>query len=324
MAEFPTVYFTGDSSGLFSHVEIQRLMRSECDRATRYQYPVTAMMIAIDRLDQLGDLYGFESRDAILTEVSAVLRRNTRESDFLGCMIGNHFLAIFPHTKRESGPALARRLLADTSKLTFDAGQTSVHVTLSIGLAYRKTEESVDFEAICQEVRSAMEKSMASGGNRSEVWAPPVAAPIALPELGGSVEEIGKQLEQLLTQKVEAIFTSIGQSLPDFGGNQREVLALAVRKMEAEHQNLREEHSKQVELLERRLAKLMQSLESTEGELAKAAAQRKIDPGVASVYRTVQGLSDVEGDAELKREMMIKIFEANLELKAQLARQEPD
>lgn len=324
MVELPTVYFTGDESGLFSNQEIQRLMRAECERATRYQYAVTTMMIAIDRLDQLGDLYGFESRDAIQGEVSAVLRRNTRESDFLGCMIGNHFLAIFPHTVRMAGPALARRLLNDTARLMFDAGQTSVHVTLSIGLTYRDAEEAVEFEELCLEVRSAMERSLNTGGNRFEIWAPPVPSPAAMPELGGNLEEIGKQLERMLSNKVEAIFESMGQALPDFGGRRQEVLALAVKKMEAEHRNLQEEHSKQVELLERRLAKLSDTLETTEGELQRAALRANIDSGVASVYRTVQGLSDVEDDSELKQEMMVKIFEANLELKAQVSGPQED
>jgi hypothetical protein len=206
----------------------------------------------------------------------------------------------------------------------FDAGQTSVHVTLSIGLTYRDVGEPVELEAITLEARSAMERSFATGGNRFEVWVPPVPAPTAMAGLGGNLDEIGQQLERLLSKKVEAIFESMGQALPDFGGREREVLALAVRKMEAEHHNLREEHSKQVELLERRLAKLSEALESTEGELQKAVAQKNAAPGVASVYRTVQGLSDVENDAELKREMMVKIFEANLELKAQLLGETPD
>ena len=149
-------------------------------------------------------------------------------------------------------------------------------------------------------------------------------SPAAMPDLGGNLEEIGKQLEQMLSKKVEAIFDSMGQSLPDFGGREREVLALAVKKMEAEHRNLQEEHSKQVDLLERRLSKLSDTLETTEGELLQAARRGNADSGVASVYRTVQGLSDVEDDSELKQEMMVKIFEANLELKTQVSGPQQD
>ena len=122
-----------------------------------------------------------------------------------------------------------------------------------------------------------------------------------------------------LAQKVAAIFESMGQSLPDFGGHRKEVLALAVEKMELAHEQMRREHAERVDLLERRLAKVSQSLELTEGELRRALLAKGVDPGVASIYRTVQGLSDVEHDLELKREMMAAIFEANLELRTQLS-----
>ncbi len=320
MPEFPTVNFTGGEEGLFSAEEIQRLMRSECDRATRYGYPVTSMMIAVDRLDQLGDLYGSDSRAAILAEVSSVLRQNTRESDYLGCMVGSRFFAIFPHTSRSEGPALAARLLDDTGKLLFDEGAARVNVTLSIGLSYRDDEEKVDFDQLRNEVNSASQQAAAGGGGRFVQYTPPASsAAVATPDLSGGLEQLGKNLEQLLTQKVAAIFESMGQALPDFGGHKKEVLALAVEKMEAAHEQMRKEHAERVGLLERRLAKVSDSLELTEGELKRTMLAKGVDPGVASIYRTVQGLSDVEEDQELKKEMMAAIFEANMELKGKIS-----
>ena len=137
MAEFPTVNFQTGGEGLFTADEIQRLMRAECDRASRYRYPVSCMLIGVDRLEQLGDLYGAESRAAILKEVERLLRGVTRESDFLGCLFDHRFLAMFPHTPRQAGPAMARRILAGARKLVFDEGHSSVQVTLSVGLTHR-------------------------------------------------------------------------------------------------------------------------------------------------------------------------------------------
>lgn len=322
MPEFPTVNFTGDDEGLFSSGEIQRLMRSECDRASRYRYPVTSMMIAVDRLEQLGDLYGARSREAILGEVSAVLRRNTRESDYLGCMVGSQFFAIFPHTSRREGPALAGRLLTDTSKLLFDEGAARVNISLSIGLAFRDAEDVVDADELQREATSAVQGAIADGGNRFVLYTAPVnTAVLEGPDLSGSLEELGKNLEDLLAQKVAGIFESMGQSLPDFGGHEKEVLALAVKKMEAAHEQMRKEHADRVNQLERRLSKVSESLEMTEGELKRTMAAKGVDAGVSSIYRTVQGLSDVEGDVELKKEMMAAIFEANMELKEQTSNQ---
>ena len=294
MPEFPTVHFTGDDEGLFSNEEIQGLMRAECERAERYGYPVTAMMISVDRLDQLGDLYGTESRDNILEEVSASLAANTRESDFLGYRVGTHFFTLFPHTGKDVGLRLARRLIAETSKLVFDEGAASVGVTLSIGATFRSDGAPVRFEALRDEVTTAVLEATAAGGNRSSVYVAPevVPAPVAslAPDLSGSIEELGRSLEVILGQKVAAMFESMGQSLPDFGGHRKEVLALAVEKMEAAHDQMRREHAEQVSMLERRLAKVSESLEVTETELQRALRAKGVDPGVSSIYRTVQGL----------------------------------
>ena len=318
MPEFPSVSFSGDREGLFSAEEVKRLMRAECVRASRYKYAVQAMRIAVDRLDQLGDLYGYESRGEILAEVTSVIRRNTRESDFLGYKIGGTFHAIFPHTARSAGSSLAERLLRDTSKLMFDEGAARVQVTLSIGITYRDAGDRVDLDELTRETGAAITQAINRGGNRYEVYVAPESILDSLPDLSGDKRDLSNQLSGLLDVKLKDFFKSMGESKPDFGGRDREVLALAVEKMEAAHQQMREEHAHQVELLQRRLSKVTDSLAETEGMMRRGFAGASIDAGVASIYRTVQGLTDVENDLELKKEMMSKIFEANLELRSQL------
>lgn len=317
MPEFPSVRFSGDQDGLFSTEEVRNLMRAECDRATRYKYPVTAMSIAVDRLDQLGDLYGFESRDAILSEVTTVIRRNTRESDFLGYKQGGTFHALFPHTARPAGPALAGRLLRDTAALLFDEGQARVQVTLSVGVTFFAEEEAVDFDMLMGQTAVAIERASARGGNCFDVYVPPKPVLESLPLQTLDTDDLGELLASMLDEKLERFYRSAGESLPDFGGREQEVLALAVKKMEAEHQLMRDQHAVQVEKLERRLSKMSGSLEATEGALRRSLVDGVPDSGIASIYRTVQGLTDVENDAELRKEMMSKIFEANIELRSQ-------
>ena len=76
----------------------------------------------------------------------------------------------------------------------------------------------------------------------------------------------------------------------------------------------REQAGQQTQLLERRVAKLVHSLEATEQELRRISAQALLPQGIGSIYRSVQGLSAAEQDAETKRALMTDIFEKNLEL----------
>ena len=79
-------------------------------------------------------------------------------------------------------------------------------------------------------------------------------------------------------------------------------------------------HRREIELLERRIAKLTLRLTHTEDELARLAALQAMDPGIASVYRGVQGLSPLDAARSAKRALMQEIFQANLELKTAMAR----
>ncbi len=317
MPEFPSISFTGDREGLFSAQEIREFMRAECARAKRYRYPMTAMRVGIDRIDQLGDLYGYESREAIMREVTGLIRRNTRESDFLGYSVGATFHTIFPHTERSSGPLLARRLLADSAKLIFDEGSAQVQVTLSVGITYRGVGEAIDLDELTRETGEAIDLAMSRGGNRFEVFIPPDPILESLPAVGLDAKGLDKQLERLLDDKVRVFFESMGEKMPDFGGRDREVLILAVQKMEAAHQKMREEHTLQVTQLQHRLSKMSDSLAEAQGQMRRGLASAQMETGVASIYRTVQGLATVEDDLALKKEMMAKIFEANIELRAQ-------
>ena len=74
------------------------------------------------------------------------------------------------------------------------------------------------------------------------------------------------------------------------------------------------EYLREIDVLQRRITKLSESLGLTEEVLRRVKQGAKLDTGLASIYRDVQGLNDDEPDAALKRELMSSIFEANMGL----------
>ncbi|GAB4156871.1 MAG: hypothetical protein Fur0037_25050 [Planctomycetota bacterium] len=79
---------------------------------------------------------------------------------------------------------------------------------------------------------------------------------------------------------------------------------------------------REVDILQRRIRKLGESLEQTERRLKEVSAMKDIDQGISSIYREVQGLSASDPRAERKREMMAEIFRANLQLQKRTTNQE--
>lgn len=71
---------------------------------------------------------------------------------------------------------------------------------------------------------------------------------------------------------------------------------------------------KQIDVLERRLAKMAKLLDQRDTEIISRSRQEE-DTGVASIYRSVQGLDGAGDEGKQKKALMSSIFEANLKLR---------
>lgn len=160
---------------LFSLAQIQHLMRVEFNRAQRYGYPISSLMIAVDRLGHLRDMYGYEAKEEIVDSVVGLLKSATRSSDFLGRMADDRLLAVIPHTGATGVRALCDRLLGATRKLDFQSEGRTIPITIAIGGSYDGSEDggvtadqrTMFFDALLQSSEEALEDAVAAGGDRA-------------------------------------------------------------------------------------------------------------------------------------------------------------
>ena len=123
----------------------------------------------------------------------------------------------------------------------------------------------------------------------------------------------------------EIICEALGgaNATPQMAQLQRQITGLVLDSLQRERQKGVDEqtsaHTDELKRYELRIAKLTKSLEITEEELKRIAAMKNIDPGVASIYRTIQGLNAEDGNSEAKKEMLSGIFQANLALQKNAA-----
>lgn len=154
------------NGALFSLAQIQHLMRVEFNRAQRYSYPITAMLIAIDRLGHLRDLYGYEAKEEILDGVVELLKTQTRSSDFLGRMADDRLLAVIPHTDQVGSEVLAQRLLSGARDLGFESDDRTLAITLSIGASSEMGGKGLFFDAMLESAEGALLDAQSAGGDR--------------------------------------------------------------------------------------------------------------------------------------------------------------
>ena len=134
---------------------------------------------------------------------------------------------------------------------------------------------------------------------------------------GPKDDQLRRRLEALvdIEGSLEAAVARMAEEV--MGGARQQVEAQAVSRPQRAgdlSEDREGEYLREIDVLQRRITKLSQSLGLTEEVLRRVKQGEKLDTGLASIYRDVQGLDDDEPDADLKRELMSSIFEANMGL----------
>lgn len=127
-----------------------------------------------------------------------------------------------------------------------------------------------------------------------------------------------------IARELEGIFSAHAmQAVPDLAKLRDEVLASTValvdRERKATLQAREVARDREVELLQRRIEKLKTALTDNENLMARAANLAPGDPGLASIYKSVQGLAPDASGFERKKDIMSGIFQANLSLQKKAA-----
>jgi exonuclease VII large subunit len=132
----------------------------------------------------------------------------------------------------------------------------------------------------------------------------------------GENQEIAEQIHEVLKQ-----VTSQGRL--DMGGLQERLMELVLSNVKDQRRSAEEARTalrdREVENLQRRIAKLTESLDQTEQRLRKVSSMKTIDDGISSIYREVQGLNPQDSDFGKKKELMSAIFQANKRLQKKAA-----
>ncbi len=163
MAESP---FSKSDRSLFSLAQIQHLMRVEFRRAQRYRYPIVCMVMAIDRLGHLRDLYGYDAKEEILERVIQLFKTQTRSSDFLGRMADDRLLAVVPHTDVAGAQTMAARIIEGITNLDFASDDRKIRVSVTLGISHAGGDQALFYDAMLQTASEALEEAAAAGGGR--------------------------------------------------------------------------------------------------------------------------------------------------------------
>jgi len=128
-------------------------------------WPLSALMIDVDRFKSINDEAGHAVGDQVLSEVARVLERNLRSGDFVARYGGEEFAAMLPTTDRITAMAIAERMRAAVADDALLQQLAQRVVTVSIGVA--ETSDEVPVDAVMLAADRALYTAKAEGRNRS-------------------------------------------------------------------------------------------------------------------------------------------------------------
>ncbi|MFO0982066.1 MAG: GGDEF domain-containing protein [Planctomycetota bacterium] len=168
--------FQSQDPGLFNYPQILHLLKVEFSRARRYRYPLSCLLVQIDRLENLRDLYGIHMKEMVLDQVVSVIRVNSRSCDFLG-KTGERLMMVLPHTDGEGVRAIARRIQEKLGQLRFEVDGRGITVTASMGGATYEDHASIFFDTVIKNAETVLNQVIQSGGNGFRLFMPSAVPP---------------------------------------------------------------------------------------------------------------------------------------------------
>jgi len=122
-------------TGLLNRVELWKNLDAEVSRAKRYNHDLSILLIDIDHFKTVNDKYGHKVGDEVLCKFTDTLLEHVRQTDYATRYGGEEFIVILPETPVKEAEELAERLRMRISETKILLKNTSLNITVSIGIA---------------------------------------------------------------------------------------------------------------------------------------------------------------------------------------------
>lgn len=155
-----------EMTGLYNRVYFLDRVRDDMLRSERYGWPLSLLILSVDRFDEIRNQYGQIISDNVAVTVAGMIRKFARNTDIVGRVETARFTLLLPGTSGEGAETIAERLHNRiTSHLFSTRAGDPIHVTCSLGVAEFQDnyEQVADF---VQAAESALLQSESAGGDR--------------------------------------------------------------------------------------------------------------------------------------------------------------
>ena len=143
--------------------------------ARRPGLPTALVVLDLDDFKRINDGYGHPAGDAVLRHVVELCKRQLRDSDLVGRLVGVEFAILLPRTNLDEATLVAERIRAAIASSPVKSERAMIAMTASFGVTVIRPEDST--VTLFQRADDALRAAKDAGRNRvSQAVAAPVEA----------------------------------------------------------------------------------------------------------------------------------------------------
>ena len=165
---------TDSLMGIYNRRCLNLKLTEEIERAHRYNFQLSMLLLDIDHFKKINDTYGHYIGDLVLKSLGHLLLKNVRKMDIIARYGGEEIAVIAPHTSVPTAVDLAERLrqIVETSVMVpadKQENRQAVTISVSIGVA-GLDRQIVDKQSLIERTDEALYRAKQKGRNRVVVF----------------------------------------------------------------------------------------------------------------------------------------------------------
>jgi two-component system cell cycle response regulator len=141
-------------------------LKAEIDRTSRYQRPLSLLLLDIDQFKEYNDSFGHLEGDKVLVRLGQVIRSCLRKMDSAYRYGGEEFTVILPETEGDEAATVAERIRSCVSIEKFYPKDQKEKYTITISIGVTEYIHDEEVAIFVQRADKAMYLSKQSGRNR--------------------------------------------------------------------------------------------------------------------------------------------------------------
>jgi diguanylate cyclase (GGDEF)-like protein len=155
-----------DLTGLFNRAYFLNQVGPLAEQSGERGLGLAILMLDIDHFKRVNDSFGHDAGDRVLREVAGVLREATRPEDLVARYGGEEFVLALPVLAPDQATERAERIRESLAERRIAAGDGSLQVTASLGLAFAAADRVYSPAALITAADRCLYQAKNLGRNR--------------------------------------------------------------------------------------------------------------------------------------------------------------